>query len=307
MPEAAAAAVRGRVFEIQRFSIHDGPGIRTTVFLQGCPLRCRWCHNPEGGAVRPLLSFLERRCVGCGACFRACANDAHWMAHGHHVLDRSKCEACGDCAEDCVSGALEIVGREESAGDALEVVLRDKPFYQASGGGMTLSGGEPMAQVEFAEALLAGAKEAGLHCCVETCGFAPFEDFERVMPLTDLFLYDIKETDDARHRDGTGVSNEMILENLRALHDAGARVRVRLPIVPGRTDRDDHFRAVASLVAKMPGIEGVEIMPYHRLGEDKLERLGLDSEQRAAASPPSDEEIERWSRRLELLGVRVVR
>ncbi len=293
----------GRIFDVQRFSIHDGPGIRTLVFMKGCPLRCAWCHNPEGTDAGPVLSFQPDRCIGCDSCLRACPHGAHRKEDGLHVLDRGLCEACGECAKECYAGALELVGRDATAEEVLDEVLRDRPFYETSGGGMTLSGGEPVMQMEFTEALLRGAKEEGLHCCVETCGAASLASFERVLPLVDLFLYDIKDTDEARHVEFTGAPLGPIIENLKALHERGARIILRLPLVPGLNDRDDHFRAVAALVKSLPALRGVGIMPYHTLGEGKLDRFGLSREGRFRCEPPEKELVARWGERLAKLGV----
>ena len=298
--------MNGRIFDIQRFSIHDGPGIRTTVFFKGCPLACIWCHNPEGVRYGYMLSFLPNLCIGCGFCFETCPNGAHQMAKGQHVLDRDACQVCGACCEGCFSGALEFIGRDASVEEVLAEVLRDVPFYETSGGGMTLSGGEPMMQAGFSEALLKAAKQEGLHCCMETCGFAPFPLFERIMPYVDLFLYDIKETDEKRHVAYTGQSNRLILENLRALHHHGAQIVLRLPTIPGYNDRPDHFQTIAELVRELPGLAGVKVMPYHSLGTSKLDRLGLDREDREKSHPPERETIRGWIEQLERHGVPVL-
>ncbi len=297
----------GRVFDIQRFSIHDGPGIRTTVFLKGCPLRCLWCHNPEGIRPEPLLSFAADKCIACGSCVDACPNQAHVMDQQKgHVFLRERCTAIGKCAEVCPSRALELVGRDVSCDEVLDQVLRDRLFYETSGGGLTLSGGEPLLQIEFAEALLRGAKKAGVHTAVETAGHVTFARLARVAPYTDLFLYDVKDTDDARHRKNTGVPVIGILDNLRALHDAGASVLVRLPIVPGVNDRQDHFRKVALIVKPLSGLLGVEDLPYHSLGTGKRQRLGLELTDGADPVPPSQETVAGWVDSLRSLGVRVV-
>lgn len=294
----------GRIFEIQRYCIHDGPGIRTTVFLKGCPLNCLWCHNPEGISRERALSFIFARCIGCGYCFRTCAQQAHAMADKAHTLDRSRCRVCGACARECYAGALEMVGRDVTVEETLAEVLKDRPFYETSGGGMTLSGGEPLMQIDFTEALLRAAREVGLNNCMETCGFADYNRFERVIGLVDLFLYDLKETDPARHQEFTGVPLEPILRNLRALHAAGAAIQLRLPIVPGCNDRPEHLRAVAALARELPKLRGVEIMPYHRLGESKVERMGLTGRARAKATPPPPAEVERWVALLNAEGVK---
>jgi glycyl-radical enzyme activating protein len=318
----------GHVFEIQRFCIHDGPGIRTTVFLKGCPLRCLWCHNPEGMASDNALSFLPEKCIGCGYCFRTCPRGAHKMtaapqpsastpaasasaapAAGNapsekHELDRDLCVVCGACAKECYAKALELIGRDVTVDEALAEVLRDLPFYETSGGGMTLSGGEPLLQIDFSAALLEAARATGLHSAVETCGFAPQDRLERILPHVGLFLYDIKEMEPARHAEFTGVSNDRILANLRFLHDAGAAVLVRLPIIPGLNDRDDHFRAVAALAAELPRLQGFEVMPYHALGTSKLRRFGQEDRLGVIRSP-EPETVRGWVLRLRSLGVTV--
>ena len=298
--------VTGNIFDIQRFSIHDGPGIRTTVFVKGCPLRCVWCHNPEGIDGEPVLSFLPNKCIGCGYCLRACRQAAHKIIDGVHHLDRDACEACGKCTEECYAGALELVGREVTVGEALDEVLRDRPFYETSGGGMTLSGGEPTMQIEFSAALLEAAKEAGLHCCVETCGHCSYDRLDRIRPMVDLFLYDYKATNDERHRELTGVSNKLIIENLRKLHDSGSAIVLRCPIIPGTNDGDEHFEGIAALAAELTDLGGVELMPYNPLGESKVDRMGLDAAGRPRPTTPEPETIAGWASRLGALGVTVV-
>ena len=228
------------------------------------------------------------------------------MADGEHVLDRAACTVCGACARECHAGVLEIVGQERTVEEVLAEVLSDRAFYEASGGGLTLSGGEPMMQPAFTTELLAAAKAEGLHCCVETSGYCDAGPLERLRGMVDLFLYDIKETDAERHRQMTGVSNERILENLRRLHDAGAEILLRCPIVPGVNDRADHFHALARLTDELPRLQGAEIVPYHRLGEGKLVRLGLAEAGRLAPESPSTERVSQWADQLRGLGVRVV-
>lgn len=290
--ESPAPQALGRVFDIQRFSIHDGPGIRTTVFLKGCPLACRWCHNPEGISPDIQLSFLPERCVGCGACLKACPRAAHLMEAGIHRLDRTRCRACGACAASCPAEALAIVGRDMTVRDVLREVLEDKPFYETSGGGLTVSGGEPMRQADFTEALLAEARASGLHTCLETSGFADGDRIRRLLPLVDLFLYDVKHTDAALHRAATGVPNGPILRNLRALHDAGARIRIRVPFIPGANDGEGNLEGLRALVRSLPRLDGVDLMPYHRLGAGKRARLGLSELPEHAL--PDGNEVARW-------------
>ena len=297
----------GRVFEIQRFSIHDGPGIRTTVFLKGCSLRCLWCHNPESIDPRPLLSFAADKCINCGSCAEVCPKQAHVMDEAlGHVFLRNKCDSLGACAEVCPSKALETVGRNMTHNEVLELVLRDRPFYEASGGGVTISGGEPLLQIDFAEVLLRNVKAEGVSTAVETAGHVMFKRLARVAPYTDLFLFDVKETDDVLHQKFTGVSGAQIRRNLVALHEIGASILMRLPIIPGLNDRAAHFRNVVRFIEPLTSLVGVEVMPYHSLGLSKRERLGLDLDDGTESAPPSTELILEWISLLRDEGVNVV-
>jgi glycyl-radical enzyme activating protein len=266
--------VSGLVLSIQKFCISDGPGIRTAVFLKGCPLTCAWCHNWEGISPEPELSFSSRLCTLCGQCVAICGRGAHSISDSSHQIDRLRCMICGKCARECPSNALEIIGKWVTVDDVLADVLADRPFYESSGGGMTVSGGEPTAQIEFVHELLRAAKEEGIHCCLETCGATSFENLERLIPFVDLFLYDYKETDPLRHVHYTGVSNDIILDNLSRLYARGARIRLRCPIIPGCNDRVDHLKGIASLARSMPNLDGIDLLPHHPLGGDKRERLG---------------------------------
>jgi pyruvate formate lyase activating enzyme len=266
--------VPGLVFDIQRFSIHDGPGIRTNVFLKGCPLDCAWCHNPESKEVAPEIAWYPDKCTSCGACAEVCPENCHSFGEAGRGFDRKTCNRCGACAAVCVTGALALIGRRVSAEEVLAEVLRDEPFYRNSGGGMTLSGGEPFYQAEFSLALLILAKERGLHTCVETSGAAAFEILRTALAVTDLFLYDVKETNGERHRLFTGVSGCLIQENLEKLDAAGASILLRCPVIPGYNDREEHFREIGRLANRLRNVTGIDLEPYHPLGISKAASIG---------------------------------
>lgn len=284
----------GLIFDIQKFCVHDGPGIRTTVFFKGCPLRCSWCHNPESNRTEKELLYAAHTCVGCGACAEVCPMQAHTPTPVHTV-DRAVCAVCGKCAEICPTQALSIVGKEMNADEIMREVLRDRSFYEASGGGLTLSGGEVFLQFDFAMELLKSAKEHGLHTCVETCGFTEKDKLLRLAAFTDLFLYDWKCTDFELHKRYTGVGNREILENLRALNGIGASVILRCPIIPNVNDTAEHLDGIAVLAESLACIEAVELEPYHALGTDKAKRIGTSQER---FPDPTAGEIEGWIRSL---------
>jgi glycyl-radical enzyme activating protein len=282
----------GTIFDIKKFAIHDGPGIRTTVFFKGCSLRCVWCHNPESIDKEQELFYTQSKCIACGACVEVCPEGCHAMKNGVHEFVRDNCTVCGKCVEVCHAGALELVGKEMSSDAVMTEVLKDRAFYETSGGGMTLSGGEPMLQPEFARELLEKAKTAQLHTCVDTCGSVPYERYEAIIGLVDLFLYDIKEADSQKHEKCTGAGNELILENLRKLDAAGASIVLRCPIVPGMNDREDHFRAIGDLASSLKGVQEINVMAYHAYGSSKSQRLGKsfdeDMDKVADASDPKE-------------------
>ncbi len=279
---------KATIFDIQRFSVHDGPGIRTTVFIKGCPIKCLWCHNPESQAPYPQLMFHKEQCIGCGKCVRVCESACHrWEEDGTHRILREACTHCGSCVQECV-GALSMCGKKMTPDEVLQVVLRDRCFYENSGGGLTLSGGEPLWSIDFSYELLRLAKEAGLHTALETSGCSKWEDLERIRPFVDLFLYDYKETDSDLHKQFTGVSNHLILDNLKRLNDTGASVILRCPIIPGCNDREDHFQAIGRLADALPCITGVDIEPYHPLGRSKSLDLGMEYPLGDLSFPPQE-------------------
>ena len=266
----------GTVFNIQRFSVEDGPGIRTNVFLKGCPLNCVWCHNPESKRRETELFYTPDKCIGCGACTAVCEQGCHRITESGHVFDRTDCIRCGKCVKTCYAGALELCGKEMSSDEVLTEVLKDRAFY-GSGGGLTLTGGEPFFQPEFTLEILRKAKEAGLHTCVETSGQTSGEIIQKAAALTDLFLFDFKCADPELHRQYTGVSNEGIIRNLRLLDTLDARIVLRLPVIPEVNLTDAHFEAAAQLAKELQGIIEVDLLPYHPLGISKSERLGKES------------------------------
>jgi len=282
----------GLVFNIQKYSVHDGPGIRTTVFLKGCPLQCPWCHNPEGRSHHREIVVLESRCIGCGQCRLACRYGTVVPGAGPLPARTEQCALCGACVEACPTSARQIVGQKLSVSQVLEAVLQDQIFYEESGGGVTFSGGEPLSQPEFLRALLAACRDRGIHTTVDTCGLAQPDDVLAVAALTDLFLYDLKFMDDAKHRRYAGVSNALILENLKALGRAQSRIWLRVPVIPGINDAPADLQAAARFAATVSGVQQVHLLPFHRTGLPKARRLGQDNGL-AGVQPPSDEAMSR--------------
>jgi pyruvate formate lyase activating enzyme len=277
-------AVHGTVFNIQRFSIHDGPGIRTTVFLKGCSLRCFWCHNPEGIRPGPEIQLFPDKCIACDACIEACPEGARFLKDGLRVLDRSRCTACGRCVETCFAGSLTLVGTVMAADEVIGEVMRDRAFYAQSGGGVTLSGGEPALQPEFARAILAGCKREGVHTAIETAGNVPWEFLAQLLPALDLVMMDLKHMDPARHRWATGASNERVLANARRLAGTELPILFRIPVIPTVNDSLHDVAAIARYVDDLRAGRarrgsaapiGLDLLPFHKLAGDKYRSLGL--------------------------------
>jgi pyruvate formate lyase activating enzyme len=266
--------LRGLLTNVQRFSIHDGPGIRTTAFMKGCPLRCFWCHNPETLSPRPEIQFFPERCIGCLACAERCEHGGHIVESGQHLFRREFCIACGACADSCYAEALVLAGQWWTPEALLAELLRDRAFYDSSDGGITLSGGEPLLQQPFSLAVLQLCKEAGLHTAIETALLSPWNRIAELLPWLDLVMMDLKLMDEAAHRAATGVSNRLILENMRRLAACGLPLIVRTPVVPTVNDTVEAIGAIAEFVAGLDHVLYYELMPFHRMASGKYRSLG---------------------------------
>ena len=296
---------KGVIFNIQHYSIHDGPGIRTTVFLKGCPLRCLWCQNPESQASRPEIFFDSEKCKGCGACVQACPEGAIELGEGRSRTNRDLCQGAGKCAEVCPNEARNLMGRCVTAGEVFKRVAADAIFYQRSGGGVTLSGGEPLAQPQFAISLLKLCKDAAIHTTLDTCGYARWETVRPMLEFVDLVLYDFKHMDPVEHEKYTGVSNDLILDNARKIHELSIPMLARVPLIPGYNDTAENMAATAQFVATELGTSiKVHLLPYHRLGETKYERME-EPDKSVSVQPPSDERMEEIKEIFESFGLTV--
>ena len=268
--------MKATIFDIERNSYVDGPGIRTTVFFKGCNLRCAWCHNPESQSPKPQMMFYKNKCTGCGKCREKCPNSME------------KCDLCGKCTVYCPHDAREICGKEYTVDEVVREILKDKAFYEASGGGVTFSGGECMLQIDFLEDLLKECQKNGIHTAVDTAGYVPFEQFEQILPYTELILYDIKCFDSEKHKQYTGVGNELILENLKRLLATDKSVWIRIPIIPTVNDTEEEIRNIRSFLLSCGTPEKVELLPYHAMGEHKYAAIGKKVKM---FSVPSEEKI----------------
>ena len=292
--------MKGMIYNIQRFSLHDGPGVRTTVFFKGCNLKCLWCHNPESISFQREVEFYPERCIKCGRCFKICQRNAHYMDDkGTHRIDAKLCEGCFKCTNDCFAEALVGVGTEITVDDLMKSILTDQSYYINSDGGVTFSGGECLLQVDFLKALLIKCKDHSIHTAVDTAGNLPWSFFEKILDLTDLFLYDIKAYDSTVHESLTGTSNALIIGNLTSLCAAAKTIHVRIPYVPGY---NDHQLNGIGLILKDLNIQKVELLPYHRLGENKYKSLGRDNEI-INVNIPSDDEIDKAVKTLKEFGI----
>ncbi len=283
--------VSGTIFSIQKYSIHDGPGIRTTVFLKGCDLRCWWCHNPESFNKKKEIIFWENKCIGCRDCEKICELEAIEFKDEGFYRNKKKCNLCGKCADTCPSEALEHIGREMTITEVIKEIEKDKVFYEESGGGVTFSGGEPLLQIDFLDNVITSLKEKGTHVVIDTSGYVPWENFERIRDKVDLFLYDIKHMDNEYHKRFTGVSNNRILSNLKRLSLIGSNIWVRVPIIPGINDDDLNILSICEYLLTI-NLRDVYLLPYHNIANHKYEKLGI-SYKLLDIMPPKDEDIKR--------------
>jgi pyruvate formate lyase activating enzyme len=279
----------GTVFNIQRYSIHDGPGIRTTVFLKGCPLNCWWCQNPESQLSGQEMVFWEDRCIGCGACSLNCPSGAIRMENKKPVTDKNKCNLCGECSRICPAQVREMIGKKLTAEEIIKEIEKNLVFYEESGGGVTFSGGEPLGQSEFLEGLLNSCREKKIHTAVDTSGYVSWEILNKMIPKVDLFLYDLKLMDNERHKKYTGVSNELILENLKKLSSVHNNIFVRFPVIPGINDDCQNIKEIGKFLSFLKIVQ-VDLLSYHYIGKDKYRRLG-SAYKLATTQPPSKEKL----------------
>ncbi len=275
------------VFNTQKFCIHDGPGIRTTIFLKGCPLNCIWCHNPESQSYDKEMMFSEDKCTRCGICERKCSNGAIKVTQIAAQSDKQKCTLCGDCIDFCIHNAREIAGREYTVDELIKIIEKDRVFYEQSGGGVTFSGGEAMAQIDAVEAIVKKCKNRGISVAIDTCGYAPFSSFERILDYVDLFLYDIKLMDTNLHKKYTGKDNELIMDNLVKLSERGANINLRMPLIQGINADDENIQSIMNFIKPLR-ISQVNLLPYHDIARDKYSRLNREYKQEAMEKPSQE-------------------
>jgi pyruvate formate lyase activating enzyme len=294
----------GIIFDIKKYAIHDGPGIRTTVFFKGCPLHCWWCHNPEGQSPKPELVYRKSRCIGCGECVKNCPDQAISLKAQHVTLNRKNCILCSNCSQACPSDALSIAGKQTTVEEVIEEIEKDRTFYDESGGGVTFSGGEPFQQPSFLNELLTECKNRDIHTTVNTCGHTKYETINKMRDKIDLFLYDIKIMNPEKHAKYTGASNTQILRNLKNLAENGSSIVISFPIIPTINDDYKNVEDTAKFISSLPNIERVNILPYHKAGIEKYRSLGKPYKLNRI-QPPSDQKIKSIRRKMEASGIKV--
>jgi len=293
--------MKAKIIDIKRFAVHDGDGIRTTVFFKGCPLKCEWCHNPEGISFVPQIEYIEKKCINCGECVRVC--EAHFLNNGKHVFDRAKCVVCEKCENVCLGKALKYYGKEITVEELLPVLLEDKDFYDCSNGGVTLSGGECLCQADFCLELLKQLKAADIHTAVDTCGYVSRESIYKVVPYTDVFLYDIKAFDEKTHIKCTGKSNKIILENLKYIDSLNKKIEVRIPFVP--TMNDNQMSEIGNFLRDIKNLTKVKVLPYHNYAGSKYIAVAMENTM-PKVEPPTTEQIRQAEDILKSYGLNIV-
>lgn len=293
----------GTIVNIQKYSIHDGPGIRTTVFLKGCALNCWWCHNPESQNPKPEIMFFKERCTSCGSCIKRCPQKAIEFVEGYPVVDESKCTLCGKCSDFCPSNARELIGKEITVKDLMKEIIKDEAFYDESNGGVTFSGGEPLLHADYLNNVLKSCKSKGIHTTIDTSGFAAWEQFEKIVDNVDLFLFDIKHMNNEKHMEYMGVGNEVILENLKKLSERGSNIYIRMPIIAGVNDDDENIDKAVDFISKL-NIIHVNLLPYHKMGMDKYRRLNM-AYKLSGLEMPSDEVMSKIADKFKKAGIKI--
>lgn len=292
----------GIVMNIQKYSIHDGPGIRTTVFLKGCPLNCWWCHNPESQKSNPEIMFFKEKCKSCGLCLKMCPQKAIEFVDGYPVTNEGKCNLCGKCTDFCTSNAREIIGKEMTVKDLMKEIIKDEAFYDESNGGVTFSGGEPLMHADYLNDILRACKNRGIHTTIDTSGYTDWSQFEKIIDNTDLFLFDIKHMDNEKHFKYMGVGNTVILENLKKLSERGSNIYIRMPIIAGVNDDDKNIDAAVDFISKL-NIIHVNLLPYHKMGMDKYVRLNKKYKL-SGLEKPSDEVMDKIADKFKKAGIK---
>jgi len=295
--------LEGRIFSIERYAIHDGEGIRTNIFLKGCPMRCLWCANPEGINYECQLLYTKNRCIGCGECVKVCPSGALMIQNDYLLLDRSKCSRCGNCIAQCYAGALEFDSQDIKVSVVMEHILKDTSFYRHSGrGGITLTGGEPLYQSEFAREILRCAKENLIHTTIETCGDYSWGCLESVLPYVDMIFFDLKHADCNKHNEITGKTNERVISNLKRLGNYSVPLIIRVPIIPGLNDSEKNIEKIASIAKSINNLKSIELLPYHQLGLAKYNKLGIEYPL-SGITPPSEKQMNYLCSLIQLEGI----